>query len=95
MHRRGDDPAQRQRDRSRYDRRRHVAFLHDLLAEVERQQLGRDSERGRKHRNAERSEEERVEQGDVGQSINVAATVKIDEASGVGLAVGRQPSKLI
>ena len=90
MHRRGDDPPQPQGDGAGDDRGRHVPFP-DFFPEVEGDESGRDRERREEYRGAEGGEEKSVEERDIGQIINV----NISEASGVGLAVGRQPSKLI
>ena len=91
MHCGRHDPSDRQCDSARKNRRGDVAFLEDLFSYLESCRTRRNREDRKKHHDPESGEEERVEEWDVGQITNV----NMSEASGVGLVVGRQPSKLI
>ena len=91
MHRRGDDPAEPEGNRASQYGCGGIPFLRDFLPQVERRELGNDGECRQEDDDAECGEEKCVEERDIRQIINV----NIGEASGVGLAVGRQPSKLI
>ena len=71
MHRRGNDPAEAERDCARQDRHRNVPFLHDLFPEIERRELREKRECGHKHGDAEGGENQPVEQWDVGQTLTV------------------------
>src|SRR5437899_12019028 len=68
MERRGDDPGEPQSYRARHDRGRYVAFLNDLLPEIERRGLGEQSGSRGKHQHAEDRGEQAVEERNAGHS---------------------------
>ena len=71
MHRRGDDPAEAQRDRARQDRNGHIVFVDDLFPEIERGDFGDGGEGGDEDENAEAGVEQRVDDREFGQDLTL------------------------
>ena len=71
MHRRGNDPAEAERDCTGQDGRRHVPLFNDLFPKIERRELRKKCECRHKYGDAEGGKNQCIEEWDVGQTLTV------------------------
>jgi hypothetical protein len=91
MHRRGDNPPDAESDGPRENGGCYVALLDDFLAQIDGRDLGQRGGGDDEEAYAQTGEDQGIQDWNIGHS----ARIDYDRSGGVGLAVGRQPSKLI